>query len=366
MITLLALAFLFVQEPPKPEDLLKAIEAIKTPAMTGSDDASIKKWISEEAEVARKKGELIWKLYQVQPDHAKMPVLLESRWESMFGRYMPPPVNQLEEFEKEIEQFLSNKPLSANRQVAERLKLRGFILRQWRTMKDNKWNAGDARAASLVEAALKNCDGFYDKYPRDEAGQYLYYSVSRIAEKTPIDEVVMQRLVDRYPTSHSGIRAKGRLHSLKSLGKPFALKFTDPLTQKNVDLKDYQGKVVLIDFWSLGCVPCLGDIQHQLPELLKKWGDKGLVVVGVNIDLIEDAKRKVMFDAIQKLNMTWPNHCTEKGQFAGLAADYGIFALPTQFLLDRQGRLRFIDATEDREKKIEQLLTEPESKQGGK
>lgn len=366
MSTLLALTLILAQEPPKAEDLLRAIEAIRTPTMTGSDDASIKKWIGEEAEVAKKKGELIRKLYQIMPEHAKMPVLLESRWESMFGRYMPPPVNQLEEFEKEIQQFLSHKPLPANRQVAERMKVRGFILRQWRTMKDNKWNASDARAYTLIESALKNCDGFYDKYPNDESGQYLYYSVSRIAERTPIEEVVMQRLVDRYPTSHSGIRAKGRLHSLKSLGKQFELKFTDPLTKNNVDLKDFQGKVLLIDFWSLGCVPCLGDIQHQLPELLKKWGDKGLMVVGVNIDLIEDAKRQVMLDAIRKLNLTWPNHCTEKGQFAGLAADYGIFALPTQFLLDRQGRLRFIDATEDREKKIEQLLTEPEPTQGGK
>ncbi|WP_437673284.1 peroxiredoxin family protein [Sorangium sp. So ce131] len=56
------------------------------------------------------------------------------------------------------------------------------------------------------------------------------------------------------------------------------------LDGKTVRLSDYTGKsVVLIDFWSTTCDPCLAEMPH-LVELYKKHKDKGFVVLAVSLD----------------------------------------------------------------------------------
>lgn len=60
--------------------------------------------------------------------------------------------------------------------------------------------------------------------------------------------------------------------------------FTLPaLDGSTVHLSDYKGKVVLIDFWSTTCDPCLAEMPH-LVDLYKANKDKGLVVLAVSLD----------------------------------------------------------------------------------
>ncbi|MFO0586734.1 MAG: TlpA disulfide reductase family protein [Polyangiaceae bacterium] len=60
--------------------------------------------------------------------------------------------------------------------------------------------------------------------------------------------------------------------------------FTLPaLDGSTVHLSDFKGKVVLIDFWSTTCDPCLAEMPH-LVDLYKANKDKGLVVLAVSLD----------------------------------------------------------------------------------
>jgi len=60
--------------------------------------------------------------------------------------------------------------------------------------------------------------------------------------------------------------------------------FTLPaLDGSTVHLSDYRGKVVLIDFWSTTCDPCLAAMPH-LVDLYKKHKDNGFVVLGISLD----------------------------------------------------------------------------------
>lgn len=55
------------------------------------------------------------------------------------------------------------------------------------------------------------------------------------------------------------------------------------LDGSTVHLSDFKGKVVLIDFWSTTCDPCLAAMPH-LVELYKKEKDRGFVVLGISLD----------------------------------------------------------------------------------
>jgi peroxiredoxin len=60
--------------------------------------------------------------------------------------------------------------------------------------------------------------------------------------------------------------------------------FTLPaLDGSTVHLSDYKGKVVLIDFWSTTCDPCLAAMPH-LVDLYKKQKEKGFVVLAISLD----------------------------------------------------------------------------------
>ena len=49
-------------------------------------------------------------------------------------------------------------------------------------------------------------------------------------------------------------------------------------------LRDFRGKVVMLDFWSVACAPCIYATAH-LQKLYKKYGDKGFTVIGINLDM---------------------------------------------------------------------------------
>ena len=102
-----------------------------------------------------------------------------------------------------------------------------------------------------------------------------------------------------------------------------------------VRLSDYRGKVVLLDFWATWCMPC----QVELPwfmEFEQSLKTKGFAVVGVSMD--EDGW-DVVKPYIQKRRI---NYRILLGDDHTAELYGGVDALPTTFLLDRQGRIAAI------------------------
>jgi len=63
-------------------------------------------------------------------------------------------------------------------------------------------------------------------------------------------------------------------------GKPMPALYLTGWTNGEVKLADMKGKVVVVDFYATWCGPCMAAIPHN-NELLKKYKDKGLLVIGV-------------------------------------------------------------------------------------
>ena len=103
---------------------------------------------------------------------------------------------------------------------------------------------------------------------------------------------------------------------------------------KTVRLSDYQGKVVLIDFWATWCVPCEAEIPH-LQELYAQNEPKGFVVLGVSMDGPETIANVGSF--ARRYNLTFPILLDEETKVVGVYNPKR--TAPLQVLIDRKGQI---------------------------
>lgn len=100
-----------------------------------------------------------------------------------------------------------------------------------------------------------------------------------------------------------------------------------------VNLKEFRGKVVLLNFWATWCPPCRIEIPSMV-ELYKKYKDRGLEIIGVNLDKLGKSEVE-KFSHEHKIN--FPVLLNPSGDVASL---YGVVVLPTTVFLDRDGKIK--------------------------
>ena len=133
----------------------------------------------------------------------------------------------------------------------------------------------------------------------------------------------------------------------------FSLKDADG---KTVHLEEYKGKVVLLDFFATWCGPCKLEIPWFM-EMERAHKDKGFSVLGVSMD---DEGWEVVKPFLAELGV---NYRVVIGNDATAQIYGGVDALPTTFLIDRNGKIAAIHiglaSKKDFEDGIEQLLQDP-------
>src|SRR5690242_3883661 len=104
---------------------------------------------------------------------------------------------------------------------------------------------------------------------------------------------------------------------------------------KEVHLADYKGKVVLLDFWATWCGPCRIEIPW-FTDMERQKKNQGFAVLGVSMD---DDGWKVVKPFMSEMKI---NYRVLLGNDQ-IAKDYGgLDALPTTFIIDREGKIVFV------------------------
>ncbi|HEY1584681.1 MAG TPA: TlpA disulfide reductase family protein [Polyangia bacterium] len=122
------------------------------------------------------------------------------------------------------------------------------------------------------------------------------------------------------------------------------------LKGSTVTLSSMKGKVVLVDFWAQWCEPCKKELP-QLDRLAKEYAQKGVVIVAVNIDKQrENAERMV-----KQLGVSLPVLLDPAGSVAGT---YDLPKMPTSFVIDKKGIVRFVNEGFDGPKDVDRFKQE--------
>ena len=177
----------------------------------------------------------------------------------------------------------------------------------------------------------------------------------QVASQLPADRarVLYGQLSRESTTEPARSMAKRALKDLGRLGMPLDISF-EAVDGRRVRLAELAGKVVLIDFWSTDCVPCVRELPN-LKQLLAKYNAHGLELVGIPLDSDRDTLQR----CIAKQQIDWPQYFDPAGRTNRLAQEFGIVGTPVVWLVDRHGLLRDLSGGQDQETKIQALLKEP-------
>ena len=105
-------------------------------------------------------------------------------------------------------------------------------------------------------------------------------------------------------------------------------------TDEVISLNQFQGKVVVINFWASWCFEC--KVEHEnLLAIQERFGTHpGFVMLGINYQDRVDSARKYL--------ETYGNSFQHVRDLKGtIAIDYGVYGVPETFVLDQQGIIRF-------------------------
>ncbi len=139
--------------------------------------------------------------------------------------------------------------------------------------------------------------------------------------------------------------------------------FSQPVLAEEIDFRALLGKVVYLDFWASWCSPCVTSFPW-MQRMHEQYADQGLVMIAVNLDQQPELAREFLTQFKVGFRIEFQND----GQ---LAEYFGVETMPTSFLIDKEGNVRFRHAGFHEDKQVEyeahlrELLLRPstESKQ---
>lgn len=201
------------------------------------------------------------------------------------------------------------------------------------------------------EAYYEKLSDFIKKRPKNKLSPYLLGKASSLLYSqvkelcTLIDTSLNKTFETKSIKNLLNQLDKSKNSAIGVVFQDFALKDS---SGHEIDLKQFRGKYRLIVCWASWCKPCR--VEHpDLNVLYEKYKGKGFEMIGVSLDKEKEKWTK----AIIKDGLNWTQVIDQKVFDGEMAKYYGIEAIPTNFLLDKEGKILGVGLTP---KEIEQMI----------
>jgi thiol-disulfide isomerase/thioredoxin len=120
-----------------------------------------------------------------------------------------------------------------------------------------------------------------------------------------------------------------------------------------LNMAKLRGKVVLVDFWTYGCVNCVNTLPY-VTELYAKYKDRGLVVVGVHTpEFAFEKSASNVQAALKRHGISYPVAQDNESQTWNA---YGNQYWPAQYIIDQSGKIVFQHAGEGQYEQIDRTI----------
>lgn len=148
---------------------------------------------------------------------------------------------------------------------------------------------------------------------------------SNMAESEALDNMALGSDVDFLPTDEG--LAKGEK------APDFQLTTLDG---EVVNLSDYEGQKVLLNFWATWCPPCRAEMPHMQTYFEEQAEDDNAVILAVNLTTEDKGIGKVE-DFVEEFGLEFSIPMDEKGD---VGSTYQTVSIPTSYMIDTKGRIQ--------------------------
>lgn len=232
------------------------------------------------------------------------------------------------------------------------------IITQLNELKNSETGLSLVKEDSLSSLWNKEKDNIREvevKYASQNPNSHLSaYLLSRYHTMINVDSLTKyyHQMSEEVKGSYYGKETKYYLDFLEKskIGKAapeFAKEFL--LEGDDIKLKEFKGRVVLLDFWAGWCLPC----RRSMPKIMEFYNTHksiGLEIIGISLDRDQEKWKK----AIKEEGIEEWHHVFTGLKRPNLVTQYGISAIPSYVLIDRDGVIfgRYTDFSEELEAKI--------------
>lgn len=130
--------------------------------------------------------------------------------------------------------------------------------------------------------------------------------------------------------------------ALIEIGEPVPAIESVDLDGNPVKLSEYAGKYVLLDFWSVGCGPCVAELP-KLVEAYAKYHDKGFEILGIVGDGADPDRLAALRKLLTAKKVPW-KQIPQEDTKGPIMRQFRVSAFPTCYLVDRDGTFLLLDA----------------------